>query len=325
MSEEYNKFLQEIHSTSHTTEELIAEVVKEATGAEIISKSRFVAGEVNEVYDVELKGHNNVVVRIHKSDEAAFLKEKWAIEQCQLVGVPVPAILLIKHIQGTDGILSFCVQERLKGDTVERGKVKMWDIDKNQLKILMNKAGELLAKMHTIPIVGFGSLDEHGRATHKTFVEKMIGGPGRVTRFLEMGRDLNVEGQVKKAVEILAERTPKYKDLKPTFNHGDFSPKHVMYEGNEVTGILDFGDVQSHAPIFDIVRWEYWYGDSEILKWLKEGYPDKSIFDDSFNELSYLIKLNTALGTIWHYKTRTDYPEGVKNGISRLKELLDHC
>ena len=322
MSDEYNKFLQEIHSKSFTTDEIIADVIKEATGSRVVSKTRFVAGEVNEVYDVELQGKENVVIRIHKSEEPAFLKEKWAIDQCKLVGVPVPDVLLIKHVQEADGILSFCVQKRLRGDTVERGKVKMWDIDRDQLRTLMHKSGDLLAKMHTIPVEGFGDLDEHGKTKGRSFVEKMLGRPDRMMRHMETAKELNIEEQVRRAADILTERVQKYKDLKPTFNHGDFSPKHIMYEGAEVTGILDFGDVASHVQIFDLARWEYWYGDTDILKWLKEGFTDKSVFDDNFVELSGLIQLNMALGTIWHYYKRREYKEGVKDGINKLNEIL---
>ncbi|MBI2003421.1 MAG: aminoglycoside phosphotransferase family protein [Parcubacteria group bacterium] len=323
MSDEYNKFLQEIHSKNFTTDEVIDDVVKEATGAKIKSKTRFVSGEVNEVYDVELEGKENVVVRIYKSDEPIFLEEKWAIEQCKSVGVPVPSVILIKHISEPDGILSFCVQEKLRGDTVERGKVKMWDIDRDQLKAVMLKSGELLAKMHTIPVEGFGDLNEYGKAEHKSFVEQMLGRPERAMRHMDIARELNIpDEQIKRAADILVERTAKYKDVKPTFNHGDFSPKHIMYEGTEVTGILDFGDIQSHAPIFDFARWEYWYGDTDILKWLKEGFTDKSVFDDDYEELSNLIQLNMSLGTIWHYHTRRKYEQGVKEGIKKLNEIL---
>ena len=72
MSDEYNKFLEEIHSKNFTTDDVISDVVKEATGSEVISKKRIMAGEVNEVYDVELQGKDNVIVRIHKSDKPVF-------------------------------------------------------------------------------------------------------------------------------------------------------------------------------------------------------------------------------------------------------------
>jgi len=323
MSDEYNKFLEEIHSKNFTTDDVISDVVKEATGSEVISKKRIMAGEVNEVYDVELQGKDNVIVRIHKSDKPVFLKEKWAIDQCKLVGVPVPSVLLIKHLPETDGVLSFCIQEKLRGDTVERGKVGMWDMDKEQLKTIMQKAGELLARMHTIPVQGFGDLNEYGKAKHNSFIDKMIGRSDRASRHMSLAEELNIPiEKINKTISILATRILKYKDIKPTFNHGDFAPKHIMYEGNEVTGILDFGDVQSHAPIFDFARWEYWYGNTDILKWLKEGFTDKSIFDEGYNELSNLIQLNMALGTIWHYHKNKNYPEGIKDGIKRLDEIL---
>lgn len=323
MSGEYNKFLQEIHSTTITTDEAISGVVQEAVGSEILSKKRLMAGEVNEVYDVELESGTNIIVRIHKSAEQAFLQEKWAIDQCKLVGVPAPAIILIKHIPQTEGILSFCVQEKLKGDTVERGEVNMWDIDKDQLKEIMHTAGELLGKMHTIPVTGFGSLDEHGKAKHDSFVGKLAGGPERIKRFMDLSEVWGIpKNQMEKAMNLLQERALKFKDMKPTFNHGDFAPKHIMYDGSEVTGIIDFGDIQSSAPIFDFVRWEYWYGNNELLRWIKEGYPDKSIFDESYEEKSGLIQLNMALGTMWHYHSKQKYEKGVKDGIEKFNEIL---
>ncbi|MDO8656060.1 MAG: aminoglycoside phosphotransferase family protein [Nanoarchaeota archaeon] len=321
MSDGYDKFLEEIHSKNFTTDDVISAIVQEATGSKIISKKRIMAGEVNEVYDIELQDGESVIVRIHESSDPAFLSEKWAIDQCKLVGVPVPTVLLVKHIPAGDKTLSFCVQEKLRGDTVERGKINMWNIDKEQLRAIMNKAGELLTRMQTISVSGFGSLDDHGKGQNISFVEKLTGESKR-WKYMEVAAELNLEQQFLKAIDLINHLAPKYKSIQQTFNHGDFAPKHIMYEGREVSGILDFGDIESHAPIYDFARWEYWYGDTDILKWLKEGFTDKSIFNEDYDELSNLIQLNVAMGTIWHYHKNQNYLEGVKNGAKKLDEIL---
>ena len=321
MENAYADFLKELHDKSFTTDEEVADLIHQASGVYPSNKKRLMAGEVNEVYDVELPERNNVIVRVHKSEKPVFLQEKWAIDECRKLDMPVPTILLIKHIPQDDGVVSFCIQEKLPGDTLERGKVPYEQVDKGQAKTLFNKAGSILEKMHSIPVSGFGELDGSGKGDKPNFQEEMTRETEKEEKYMALAKKMGIpEEQMAKAFKTLTERVPKYADMKPTFNHGDFGPKHIMYDGDNVTGILDFGDVLSSAAIYDFARWEYWYGNDERFAWLKEGYSDKSIFADS-EELSRLIQLYMNLGIIKWYD-KQGYQHGIEEGVKKWRDCL---
>ncbi len=95
----YEKYLKEKHSKFSTSDEVLDNAVHEATGQSPISKRRLILGEVNEVYDVKIPNKENVIIRISHHSKFNFEQERWAIKKCEKVGVPVPHILLIKHIK----------------------------------------------------------------------------------------------------------------------------------------------------------------------------------------------------------------------------------
>jgi hypothetical protein len=38
----------------------------------------------------------------------------------------------------------------------------------------------------------------------------------------------------------------------------DFRAKHVMLKERQITGIIDWGEVSSGAPVDDFAKWDYW-------------------------------------------------------------------
>lgn len=323
--DEYGRYLTELHASRNTSQEVILDVVKEATGLTPKEEPiRITAGEVNEVYDVVLPARNNVVVRISKGEHPAFLAEQWAIGECQKVGVPVPAILLIKHIPGGEKVVSFCVQEKLPGDTLERGKVDFHKLDSELLRTLMHQSAEMLYRMNSIPVRQFGELNELGVGKFSTFEAMLRERPDEEDEYLSLARELGIpERDMRRALNLIAQAGHIYRDVQPVFCHGDFAPKHIMFQENRLTGILDFGEVTGHHPIFDFARWEYWYDTGLAYQYLKEGYPDQSIFSPENQKLARLLQLDMCLVTIYWY-SQERYPKGIKHGVDKLKQTLDY-
>jgi aminoglycoside phosphotransferase (APT) family kinase protein len=321
MADQYAEFLKDLHSKSIITDDLVSDVIYEAVGKRPIKKERILAGEVNEVYDVILQGGDHVITRFHKADHPVFDQEKWAIDQCKKIGVPAPTVLAIKHVQQGDKILSVCIQEKLPGDTLERGALDYNKVPEATRKTILHKAGEVLAKIHTIPVRGFGDLNEKGEGEEDTFLKIMIRPPKKEKEYMALAIKLGIEqSMMQKAFQILRDHAPAYADTIPVFNHGDFAPKHFMYIGDKITGILDFGDVLSHAPIYDFARWEFFYGNDKNFEWLKEGYGDPSLFKGS-DELSRLIRLYMGLGVV-HWYSDVVYAEGVEFGKKAIADLI---
>ena len=78
--------------------DVIFSVSKDVVRKAIEERKRIVAGEVNEVYDVQTED-GNLIVRISREEENRFIPEKWAIEKSGEAGVPVPEVLLVDEAE----------------------------------------------------------------------------------------------------------------------------------------------------------------------------------------------------------------------------------
>lgn len=318
---DYQKYLEEIHSRSTIPDDVLNQVVEEISGSPIAKKKRVLKGEANEVYEIRTKDGGDVFARIERKGPG-FLQEKWAIEQCKKIDIPVPEILGIRRLSLASEHLTICVQRKIGGDTLERGKINVDELGEAVLRKIINQAGTLLAKIHTIPTQGFDRIDDQGVGEFKSFEDMMMDKETDGEKYAELAKRIGLDhDEIDQAFRILTEHQNLYEEAKSCLNHGDFGPKHIMVDEDKITGILDWGEAQGNSPVYDIAKWEYWYGDWIPTEWLKEGYTDKSIFDENFDLLSRLIYLRTSLILIYWYD-EFGYPKGVERaGEKLLKDL----
>jgi len=199
---------------------------------------------------------------------------------------------------------------------------KLIELIKVLLTTLIFKSGEFLSKMHQISVVGFGHLDGSGHGTHSNFEEVMSEKFKNPDKYLQLSNRVNISRkEILSCLSFIEKTIPEVSKLRPFMVHGDFGPKHIMFENGEITGILDFGDVLGHSPIFDLARWEYFYGDNKNFQILKNGYSDKKIFDNNYGKISKLIQLDMGLSVLLWY-TDQNYKEGINKNIQKIKEVL---
>jgi len=317
-SKNFAEYLTNIHSNLIAPEEIINAAVKEATGKFPQNKKRIIAGEANEVYDVTLKNNTHVIIRISRKGKLEFEREKWAIEECKKVDVPVPEILLIKHLKTDKELLSICVQKKLEGDVLERGAIDYHNLDKSYVKRIIVQAGEILSKIHSIKTSGFDYINGKGEGKFKDFNEFAKGKSGRNGEFLKLARKVNFDSKLmEKILETINANLKRCKDLKPFLNNGDFAPKHMRVKGEKITGILDWGEASSNFPVYDFARWDYWFSDELPLEWIKEGYLNKNFFSSEFENNLHWAKLDIGLGVLWWYSSQ-DYSKAVENAKKKL-------
>lgn len=101
-------------------------------------------GIVNQVCVVETKGRKIVVRMNDKQTYSSFVKEKWCIEQAQLVGIPSPEVLSMGIIDDT----AYMIQTFIEG---ENGS----DSTKPKLDI-WKQLGVYAKQMQKIPVSGYG-------------------------------------------------------------------------------------------------------------------------------------------------------------------------
>ncbi len=314
---DYQNYLEGIHKVS-VPEAILSHVVKKATGMEIGSKSRIVAGEVNEVYDITLSNSLSIILRISRNEFPDFLQEGWAIEQCKKKGVLVPEVISVQHETVSGKLLSFCVQKKLLGEPMDRGSIDYHDLEKSLVNDLVFQAGEALSKIHSVPTRGFGGINQEGVGKVDDFKSLLSDKVSQLDEYLEISRRVSFpEKAIESAIGILAIKADKYKRVNSVLNHGDFGPKHIMFSGKKITGIIDWGDASGHSAVHDFARWDYWFGEDLPLELLKKGYSDKKLFNNDFEELLRLIKLHIGLEVLWWYDV-----QGYKPNIEKAKKQL---
>lgn len=306
---QYEKYLQEKHKKFSTPENFIDQAVKEAVGQLPVSKKRLIIGEVSEVYDCKLLNEENVIVRISHHSNFDFSAEKWAIERCEKVGVPVPRILLIKHIKIAEKDIFICIQNKMRGKTLGL---------KNFTKKLAIKSGALLSKIHGIKTEGFGHINSEGRGNYKTFKDLIFEQVNQKDEYKTIAQNAGLSADfILNVIDILERNESYFSCDDPHLTHGDFGPKHIMVEKGEITGIIDFGDVRSGPAMLDFSWWNFFRGDSLPLEWLKEGYENKNIFDEKFDYLLHLMNLHWGLCFLYYYQS-----EGNIDGLNHAKKRL---
>ena len=170
---DYEDYLVNLHSQSSTPEKIISDTIQEVTKKEVVGKTRIIAGESNEVYEIELSDDSHLIIRITIEEDRDFEQEQWAINKCQMLNLPVPNILLIKHLTTENKALHICVQSKLEGEPMERGSFDFRSMPKDRVRKIIYQAGEVLSKIHSVPTDGFGYLDKNGRGPHKTLADLM--------------------------------------------------------------------------------------------------------------------------------------------------------
>lgn len=320
MSDEYKRYLEEIHATRNSPRELIDDSVQDAVGKKPTSMTKLISGEVSEVYDVTVPNQENVIVRIARREHPDFLQEKWAIDRAKAAGVPTPDVLLIRHQEVAGQLLSLSIQRKIEAETLDRISS---ELSESELRDIIGQAGDILSKIHSSPTHGFGNLDSEGNGEHKSLSALLSEKIDQEPIYQEIGSRWNFDAQVVKQIfKVLQKEAPNVPNIDPKLTHGDYTAKHFMIKNGNIVGILDWGEVTGHSPVYDFARWQFWVKDMPI-HWLKEGYNNKSLFNEGFDDLLHLININFGLGILWWY-SETNYPKGVEHAKERLVKDLQY-
>ncbi|MBI2442767.1 MAG: aminoglycoside phosphotransferase family protein [Candidatus Levybacteria bacterium] len=290
-------FQEQQHAKWNTPPEAIANVVKMATKVEPVGFERIIAGEANEVYDVTTI-NGNVIVRISRSDDIPFERERWAITKSKAQGVPVPEILLVHREQINNENLAFCVDQKIAGTPLSS---LLGTIDQAILEPISREAGKILSKIHRVQTNGFGDLDAEGKGEFTSLDEYIMQPTREQDQLLRIAKKhQKPESLITRPVQILLGNRMLF-DGPGLLLHNDYSPKHILVENGRINGIIDFETCRGGDPVLDLARWTYYYGDNEMFSWLKSGYENKEIFDDNFAKKMIAYRIFKALSLVSYY------------------------
>lgn len=287
-------------------DEIIEEIVTEATGQKLQTITRIAEGEVNEVYDITLVNAERVIVRISRRvDSQELQREGWAIAQCAANGVPVPQLLLIKDRLDLEEPLAFSVHRWIEGETLS-AMIDRVGPDSQPLKDIMRQLGELLRQVHAVRTEGFGWLDAAGRGEQLTLADYFGEITDNAAHYLAMAKTIDLDpALMARAVELLESGKEEYAAVKEScLTHADFSGSNILVHNGQVTGIIDWGLASGGCPVFDLAHWDYGVvGDAlkPTTQWLMEGYFGDRTISEAEKKLIQLYQIKLALiRTDWY-------------------------
>lgn len=321
---EYQAFLIKKHKKFTTPTNIINKVVKKATSSSVAAKKRLVLGEINEVYDITTKDGQNIIARISHSEESYFEAEKWAIEQCKKIGVPVPTVLLVDKEEVDGKILGFSIEKKIDGKQL-LFMPEFKNSKKDFIQPILFEAGKFLSQIHSIETQGFGRLNKDGVGHLKSWEDFIIYKHERkLDRLKEAARNVGIkESIITKTLRIIKENRKLYGNMESRLLHGDFGPKHFLIKDKRIIGILDFESCKGGDPVYEFARYDYFYGYRIPLDWLKEGYINKKIFKKNFGKKLNIYKLHLSLGHIDWYESEKNEP-GINHTKKEFRKTLKY-
>lgn len=163
--------------------------------------------------------------------------------------------------------------------------------------------GELLAKLHSIPVRGFGLLrNQRGELTGSRPNPR----EGILSRLHE---PWPFTGVPLESHPIIAERPdflPRLHTAEPTILelvdslpqpvvlHTDLHPGQFLFKGGRLAALVDFGDATAGPPAWDVASFAYFFG-WQRAGWMLEGYTDDRARRDQLRAEARLFALVIAL------------------------------
>ena len=303
----------------HSPETLIDATIEKAVGSSVAGKVKITKGITNQVSAVTLANGDELIVRISRWEKSRFGTERWAIEQCAKAGAPVPRVLFVDTIEHQGKPLNISIESKIQGTPLD--ELAMGSISEDRLAELLRKTGKVLSKIHSISTNGFGDLDEGGNGKYESaggmFSEKEL----NEDQFIKVARAVNLDPEiVKQSLALLNGYSVKGPAISPHLIHNDFTPRHVLVIGDEISGILDFELAQGGDPVLDLAKWRYFFEDRFPLRYLIEGYDNSVAFSEEFEKRAHIWKLYIGLIHLNSYADK--YRSGIPEWIERCKIQL---
>jgi aminoglycoside phosphotransferase (APT) family kinase protein len=306
--------LHALHDARTTPADEVARIVAATTGRASVRCTRIVAGEVNEVYGVALEGGGEVVVRIDHLG-IGFAHELWAMGAARDAGVPVAPVV------GSDPDASrYVILERLPGRSMLELLLDERPGEERRRR-LVEAAGELLARLHTVRPDGYGPIRRGGAGAFPT-LDAWLADEFALARYEEpfartgLPAALLAEAGARLAAaeQVLAP---------PRLVHRDFGPKHLFVGPDDtLVGLIDFGRVECADPILDFGGWRHWFEGALPLAWLRAGYERLADPGPRFDERLRLAQLLELLHLLRHYAVAQPFPRAAAETAVALRELL---
>ncbi len=290
--------------------------------SKIESIKKFEKGLVNRTFDIKIRNPDkNLVLRIFPKDPWKADKEEFLYNLiAKKTDVPVPKIYLIDKSKKIMPY-SYLVLSKIEGDSVDK------EYEKSKDKKLFIKAGEILAKIHSIKFKRFGwILGDKISPAFKTWPEFL---DYDVNEKLKKIRKANIIAksdvyECKRRIDIL-ESLVEIKD-KPCLLHKDYHFSHIIADNNKIGGIIDFEWAIAGHNELDLFKSEQWMFDKlpELKHYFFKGYKKFGNISKEYEQRKKLYEIILLISSIvfsyeMKHKNWLDY------NMKKMKKILSRC
>jgi aminoglycoside phosphotransferase (APT) family kinase protein len=253
------------HASLMTVDSTAVEAIIAHLGMEVTALDFLVQGATSRVWRAETPD-GPVVIRLGDplpGKTAGFGADAGARRRILQAGGRVAEPLAVGRLNGAraedDTGIAWCIDRYVAGETSERGEIP---------ERVCRDLGELLYRMHELPVVGYGLLQDRqdelvGRASDPA--------SGLLTRLQDpwpLGQTALDEHPIAGVAPDLLEPLMRLRDRlnvavtagQPCLNHTDLHERQILIADGRLACLLDFGDATIGPPAWDVASFAYFHG-----------------------------------------------------------------
>ena len=298
--------------------EAVVRAWAEVDGGTVVSVHRL-AGRSHRVYEFHDSRDGAYVARLAAFERSRFEVEAAVMTRCAAEDVPVPEVLHVGSAAAPTGDV-IMIQKKAEGLPLRRA---VESVDDRQAAELVQRAGEVLARIHRVATVGFGPLGPGLRGPERELGVWFI--DGMVDKLREAQQISPEDARLfEDAFGVLADHR-KFLDACPGgLLHGDFSPDNVLVHEGRVSAVLDWEAAKSGPPGLDIGWWDCFFQTARMpTSALIRGYQRAHDLDlGTLDALRHLCVLRVMIGHLSWTRSVGD-ERGIALAKRRIGEELE--
>lgn len=271
-------------------------------------------GEGSQAFSFSANGAE-YIIRVNTRNYS-FLKDLYASKHFQSLKVPIPKIIEVGSI---DEKYYYAISERAHGKRVDK-------LSEDEQGVVLPKIFETLGEIHGMDInntKGYGEWDSNGEASYESWKEfitsierSATGKDGDPNLFETTILEKDVWDKV--YTEILA-LIPFCSEERKLL-HGDSGFDNMLSDGQQITGVIDWGESKYGDFIYDYAWLSYW-SNQRHGNALREYYRERNITLPNFEERMRCYELHIGLGALCFFAFSEQKDKYEKNK-ERLLKLL---
>jgi len=277
----------------------LIKLIKDETGITVNKHKTILDGWDNQVIEI----NNEIIFRFTRREETT----KQHIKELDLLPVLNERLTLqvpnpiYSRTQGEPP--HYMAYKRILGDPLTREAAGKLDQD-----YLVETITNFLSELQDTPISLFTKVPvyngEEWRKQYRNLYNQVM---EKIAPMLE----LNIVEAIEKSFESPLNE-PDFFDYIPSLIHRDLTSDHILYSGNKITGVIDWGDACVGDPAFDLTGFIMDY-DPKLVKRITDTLE---VPDHCLERTLFYAKVSPFYGCLYGIETRDD--ERIKQGLVRI-------